>query len=98
MKKVFILLIGLAISIAYADSDTVNVDLQTVTCGNGYKITGKSTVSDITKNCNTESLKDKHALLDKNKGQEIKFKATTTVDMECRFDAKGQLTKCKLDD
>ncbi len=98
MRKLLLISISVLTFNAYADSDTINVDLQTVTCGNNYKITSKSTVADITKNCNTEDLKTKHALLEKNKGQEIKFKATTTVDMECRFDAKGQLTKCKLDD
>jgi YidC/Oxa1 family membrane protein insertase len=31
-------------------------------------------------------------------GQEIKFKATTEVDMKCQFDNNGQLKACKIDD
>jgi hypothetical protein len=37
-------------------------------------------------------------LINKNKGQEIKFKATTEVDMKCQFDNNGQLKTCKIDD
>jgi len=97
MKIILFSILGIFSLHAYCD-DKVNVEMQTVTCANNYKLTSKSTVADITKNCNTEELKNKHGLINKNKGQEIKFKATTEVDMKCQFDNNGLLKTCKIDD
>jgi hypothetical protein len=69
MKIILFSILGIFSLNAYCD-DEINVDMQTVTCANKYKITSKSTVADITKNCNTEELKNKHGLINKNKGQE----------------------------
>ena len=95
--KALLLTLGVLSSLAYAD-DKVNVDTQAVTCANNYKITSKTTIADITKNCNTEELEKKHRLIYKNQGQEIKFKATTEVEMKCQFDNNGQLKTCAIDD
>lgn len=93
MKKLFILLCGLSVGIANAD-EKINLDKQTVMCGS-YKLTGKSTASDIMKNCNVKKYEEEKHLI--HNEQEIKFDATTTTKMKCEFSG-NKLEKCKIDD
>lgn len=92
MKKNLILLCGLFTCLAYADGK-VNLDKQSVTCGN-YKLTNKSTASDIMKYCAVKKYEDENHLI--HTEQEIKFEATITTKMKCEFSG-DKLEKCKID-
>lgn len=92
MKKILILLAGLSISIAYADGK-VNLDKQNVTCGS-YKLTTKSTASDVLKYCKVSKYEEENHLI--HKEQEAKFEATATIKMKCEFSG-NKVKKCKID-
>ncbi len=93
MKKLLILLSALSVSLVYAN-ETVNLDKQTVMCGD-YKLTNKSTESDVIKHCNIKKLETEDHII--HKEQEVKFEATTQVLMKCEFSA-NKVDKCKIDD
>ena len=87
------LICGFIVGVAYAD-EKINLDKQIVMCGS-YKLTSKSTASDIMKNCNVKKYEEEKHLI--HNEQEIKFDATTTTKMKCEFSG-NKLEKCKIDD
>jgi len=93
MNKLLILISGLSVGLAYADSN-INLDKQTVTCGS-YKLSNKSTASDVLKYCNVKKFGEENHLI--HKEQEVKFEANTTVKMKCEFSG-NKVDKCKIDD
>jgi hypothetical protein len=93
MKKLLILISGLSVGVAYADSK-INLDKQTVTCGS-YKLNTKSTASDVLKYCNVKKFEEENHII--HKEQEVKFEANTTVKMKCEF-TSDKIDECKIDD
>ena len=92
-SKLFMLLVCFSVGFAYADNK-INPDKQNVTCGS-YKLSSKTSASDVIKYCHVKEMKEENHIL--HKEQEIKFDAVTIVTMKCEF-SKGKLDKCKLDD